>query len=150
MKDFKAFHCIKTCRYLLLQATFWLVPADRHDELWDGCDCVCCTTILLRSELNCAEICKSRFLDTSEIFICINMWPTPLNSCHTYILFVSRKNSSGLSSGFVQFVIKLLVLAAHFLLCSYIYANLHVVPTQFWPCMFDLHFPVFPSLVMCL
>jgi len=65
------------------------------------------------------------------------------------LLFVSLKSCSDPLNGFVHFGIRLLLLAVHFLACSYIYANPYVVPTQFWPCVFDLYFPVFPSLVMC-
>lgn len=64
-------------------------------------------------------------------------------------LFVSWKSCGDLSDGFVQFRIRLPPLAAHFFACSYIYANLYAVPAQFWPCIFDLYFLVFFSLVTC-
>lgn len=65
------------------------------------------------------------------------------------LVFVSQSSCGDLFRGLAQFGITLLLLAAHFLACGYIYADLCVVPTRFWPCVFDLCFPVFLSLVMC-
>lgn len=98
----------------------------------------------------CAEICESRFCTLLKSYVYKYVAHTPEFVPHLVIslLFVSQKSCSDLSNGFVHFRIKLLLLAAHFLTCSYIYANLYAVPAQLWPCMFDLYFPVFLSLVM--
>lgn len=61
------------------------------------------------------------------------------------LLFVSWESCGELSNGFVQFGIRILLLTAHFLGRSYIDVDLYVVPTQFWPSMFGLCFPIFPS-----